>query len=225
MMRHEGSRSAKGGEMRTGLIGRKLGMSQMFTESGRREAVTLILVGPCAVVARKTVDKDGYNAIQVGFDEMKPSRVSKPLKGEFAKAKVTPRRILKEFRVDDPEAYAIGSEIDVTHFAVDAMVDISGESVGKGFAGVMKRWGFRGLGASHGAHKVHRSGGSIGQCQTPGRVFKNKKMAGHMGTNRVTVQNLKVARVDANRNILVVNGSIPGHKGTIVLVRDAVKKA
>ncbi|ABK43366.1 LSU ribosomal protein L3P [Magnetococcus marinus MC-1] len=210
--------------MRSGLIGRKLGMSQMFTEDGQRIPVTLVQLGPCAVVAKRSDEQDGYNAVQLGFEEAKPSRLSKTVRGQYAKANVTPRRVLREFRVSNPESYEVGQELTAEQFAVDSFVDVTGKTVGKGFAGVMKRWGFRGGRASHGAHKVHRSGGSIGQCQTPGRVYKNKKMAGHMGQQTRTVQNLKVAYVDAVQSIIAVKGSIPGSKGSLVLVRDALKK-
>lgn len=211
--------------MRAGLIGRKLGMSQMFRDNGECWPVTVIKLGPCPVVARKTVEKDGYSAVQLGFEESKPSRVKKPQKVMFSKAGVTPQRFLHEFRVDDLDTVEIGQQLTVEHFTVDGQVDITGRSIGKGFAGGMKRWGFKGGRASHGAHKNHRSPGSIGQCQTPGRVFKGKKMAGHLGDSRVSVQNLKVAMVDTDRNLLVVKGSVPGSEGSIVFVRDAVKKS
>ncbi|MEG3639794.1 50S ribosomal protein L3 [Magnetococcus sp. PR-3] len=210
--------------MRSGLIGRKLGMSQMFTEDGQRIAVTLVQLGPCAVVAKRTEEQDGYNAIQLGFEEAKPSRISKTVRGQYAKANVTPRRVLREFRVANPNDYEVGQELNAEHFAVDSFVDVTGRTVGKGFAGGMKRWGFRGGRATHGSHKVHRSIGSIGQCQTPGRVFKNKKMPGQMGKETQTVQNLKVAFVDSEKSIVAVKGSIPGSKGSLVLVRDALKK-
>ncbi|MBF0282998.1 MAG: 50S ribosomal protein L3 [Magnetococcales bacterium] len=210
--------------MRTGLIGRKLGMTQMFMPDGKRVPVTLLQVGPCAVVAKRVEEKDGYTAIQVGFEEMKPSRVAKPIKGHYAKASVTPRRILKEFRVSDLESYQIGQELTVALFQVNGYVDVTSKSVGKGFAGTMKRYGFAGGNASHGAKKIHRSGGSIGQCQSPGRVFPGKKMAGQMGNENVTMQNLRITVVDAERNLLAVKGSVPGSKGTMVLIRDAVKK-
>lgn len=209
--------------MRAGLIGRKLGMSQMFTESGERIPVTVLEMGPCPIVGTRSEEKDGYNAVQLGFEEMKPQRVKKPQKGFFASVNVTPRRVIREFRVDNSEGYEVGTELTVDLFKVDGVVDVVGRSVGKGFAGVMKRWGFKGGRASHGAHKNHRSPGSIGQCQTPGRVFKNKKMAGHMGDRRVTIQNLRVAAVDQEKNLLVIKGAVPGPEGGLVLVHDAVK--
>ncbi|MBF0369247.1 MAG: 50S ribosomal protein L3 [Magnetococcales bacterium] len=210
--------------MAAGLIGRKIGMTQMFAEDGRRLPVTVLQVGPCPVVAKKTLDRDGYDAVQLGFLEQKPSRISKPVKGQFANAKVAPTQFLREFRVDDPEQYQIGDLLKVDRFEVDRFVDVTGRSIGKGFAGVVKRWGFKGGRASHGAHKTHRAPGSIGQCQYPGRVFKNKKMAGHMGDITVTVQNLQIAGVDVEKNLLMVKGGIPGSKGSLVLIRNAIKK-
>ena len=208
--------------MRTGLIGRKVGMTQVFTDDGNRIPVTVIKLGPCTVVTKR--DEEGSGAIQLGFEDAKPSRVTKPLRGHFAKNGVTPKRVLREFKVSDPASYEVGQDISVDQFVVGTFVDVTGRSVGKGFAGVMKRHGFKGGRASHGAHKVHRSGGSIGQCQDPGRVFKNKKMAGHMGDENITVQNVMVAAVDEERGLLLVKGSIPGSKGGVVIVRDAVKK-
>lgn len=211
--------------MRNGLIGRKLGMTQIFTADGKCVPVTLLQVGPCPVVGRKTEDKHGYNAIQIGFEEVKPSRVDKPIKGIYAQANVTPRRVMREFRVEDPNAFEVGQELTVGQFEENKFVDVTGTSVGKGFAGVMKRWGFRGGRASHGAKKIHRSAGAIGQCQTPSRVWKGKKMAGQMGNERVTVLGLQIAVIDAEKNLLAVKGSVPGAEGSLVLVRDAVKKS
>lgn len=211
--------------MRTGLIGRKVGMTQIFKDDGIRQPVTIIEVGPCSVVAKKTSDKDGYDAVQLGYDEAKPSRVTKSLKGHFAKAGTPPMRVLKEFRVSDPEALEIGTQVTVVHFEAGAYIDVTGRTIGKGFAGAMKRWGFKGGRASHGAHRTHRSPGSIGQCQDPGRVFKNKKMSGHMGDAIKTVQNLQIAAVDAERNLLLVMGSVPGAKGGVLFVNDAIKKS
>ncbi|MEO5346253.1 MAG: 50S ribosomal protein L3 [Magnetococcus sp. YQC-9] len=211
--------------MRAGLIGRKLGMSRIFTQDGKSVAVTLVKVGPCPVVGVKTIEKNGYDAVQLGFEDAKPSRVKKPERGVFAKANVPPQRILKEFRVGDTADYQVGESLTLERFEAGGRVDVTGRSVGKGFAGGMKRWGFRGGRASHGAHLTHRSPGSIGQCQTPGRVFKNKKMAGHMGDVNVTVMGLTVASVDLERNLLVLEGSVPGSKGSVLLIRDAVKTA
>ncbi|MBF0189903.1 MAG: 50S ribosomal protein L3 [Magnetococcales bacterium] len=211
--------------MRAGLIGRKLGMSRIFTTDGKSVAVTLLKVGPCPIVGVKTTDVDGYNAVQLGYEDAKPSRVKKPVRGLYAKANVPPQRILKEFRVDDTAEYQAGESLRLERIEAGARVDVTAKSVGKGFAGGMKRWGFRGGRASHGAHLTHRSPGSIGQCQTPGRVFKNKKMAGHMGDVNVTVMGLTVALVDLERNLLVLKGSVPGSKGSVVFIRDAVKSA
>lgn len=210
--------------MRSGLIGRKLGMSQIFTADGRRLPVTVLQVGPCTVVTTRTQATDGYNAVQLGFEEAKPTRVSKPERGHFAKANVSPKRVLREFRVAEPASYQVGQDLVVTQFVEGAFVDVTGQSIGKGTAGVMKRYGFHGGNASHGAKKVHRSAGSTGQCQSPGRVFKNKRMAGRMGDDTVTMQNIQVALVDAERHLLVVKGSVPGAKGSVVLIRDAIKK-
>nr|CAX84031.1 50S ribosomal protein L3 [uncultured bacterium] len=209
--------------MRAGLIGRKLGMSRIFTADGKSVAVTLVKVGPCPIVGVKRGEPDGYEAVQLGYEDAKPSRVKKPERGVFAKANVPPQRILKEFRVDDASGYQPGESLGLNLFEVGGRVDVTGRSVGKGFAGGMKRWGFRGGRASHGAHLTHRSPGSIGQCQTPGRVFKNKKMAGHMGDVNVTAMGLTVAMVDLERNLLVLKGSVPGSKGSVVFIRDAVK--
>ncbi|MBF0261671.1 MAG: 50S ribosomal protein L3 [Magnetococcales bacterium] len=211
--------------MRAGLIGRKLGMSRIFTEDGKSVAVTLVKVGPCPVIGLKTSEKDGYEAVQLGFEDAKPSRVKKPVRGIFAKANVPPQRILKEFRVTETSEYEVGLSLTLERIEAGGRVDVTGRSVGKGFAGGMKRWGFRGGRASHGAHLTHRSPGSIGQCQTPGRVFKNKKMAGHMGDENVTVMSLTVASVDLERNLLVLKGSVPGSKGSVLFIRDAVKAA
>ncbi|MBF0184571.1 MAG: 50S ribosomal protein L3 [Magnetococcales bacterium] len=211
--------------MGAGLIGRKLGMTRIFTDEGKSWPVTVLQAGPCHVVGIKSAETHGYNAIQLGFEEMKPSRGKKPVKGVYAKANVTPKRVMREFRVEDSSQYEIGQALTVDLFPVNKQVDVTGQSVGKGFAGVMKRWGFHGGRATHGTHLTHRSPGSIGQCQTPGRVFKNKKMAGHMGDARITVQNLVVTVADPERNLLVVKGSVPGAKGSVVLIRDAVKGA
>ncbi|NGZ05049.1 MAG: 50S ribosomal protein L3 [Magnetococcales bacterium] len=211
--------------MRAGLIGRKLGMSRIFSPDGKSVAVTLLKVGPCPVVGVKSVETNGYNAVQLGFEEAKPSRVQKPVRGIYAKANVAPQRMLKEFRVSEPGNYQPGQVLTLEQIEAGVRVDVTGRSVGKGFTGSMRRWGFRGGRATHGAHLTHRSPGSIGQCQTPGRVFKNKKMAGHMGDENVTVMGLIVASVDLEQNLLVVKGSVPGSKGSVVYIRDAVKAA
>lgn len=211
--------------MRAGIVGRKLGMTRIFTENGQAVPVTVIQAGPCSVVMLKNEADHGYNAVQVGFEDIKPTRAKKPVKGHYAKANVPVKKVLREFRVDDISAYEIGQSLTVENYTVDKMVDVTGVSIGKGFAGGVKRWGFRGGRASHGAHRTHRSPGSIGQCQTPGRVFKNKKMAGHMGVDKQTILNMKVAAVDVEKNLLVVKGSVPGAKGSVVFIRDAIRSA
>jgi large subunit ribosomal protein L3 len=209
--------------MTMGLIGRKRGMTRIFTEDGVSTPVTVIEVEPNRVSQLKTVDTDGYNAIQVTVGERKASRVSKPEAGHFAKAQAAAGRKVCEFRLDADAELELGAEIKVDMFEVGQKVDISGMTKGKGFAGVVKRYGFRGGDATHGNSLSHRAPGSIGQCQTPGRVFKNKKMAGHMGDKQRTLQNLSVVMVDAERNLLLVKGSVPGSKGSDVIVRPAVK--
>ncbi|MBF0456173.1 MAG: 50S ribosomal protein L3 [Magnetococcales bacterium] len=211
--------------MRSGIIGRKLGMTRIFTEQGEAIPVTVLQVGPCPVVMLKNEAEHGYNAVQLGFEDVKPTRAQKPVKGHFAKANVPVKKVLREFRVDSSQSYEVGQTLTVENYAVDNLVDVTGKTIGKGFAGSVKRWGFRGGRASHGAHRTHRSPGSIGQCQTPGRVYKNKKMAGHMGVDTQTILNLKVASIDVEKNLLVVKGSIPGAKGSVVYVRDSLRSA
>lgn len=211
--------------MRTGLIAKKLGMSSMFTEQGNRVTLTFLQLEDLQVVGKKTIERDGYNAVVLGSTIKKASKVSKPMKKVFANAKVEPRRILKEFRVSEANMLEIGSELKATHFVPGQYIDVSGKSIGKGFAGVMKRHNFRGLEATHGVSISHRSHGSTGQCQDPGKVFKGKKMAGHLGDENVTVQNLRIVEVNAEKGIVVVSGSVPGSKGKYVLIKDAVKKA
>lgn len=211
--------------MRAGMIGRKLGMTRIFAENGEAVPVTVLEAGPCFVVMLKKEAEHGYNAVQLGYEDVKPTRASKPNRGHFAKANIPVKRMLREFRVDDPGVYAVGQTLTVESFAVDARVDVTGTTIGKGFAGSVKRWGFRGGRASHGAHRTHRSAGSIGQCQTPGRVFKNKKMAGHMGNDTQTILNLKIAAVDTENNLLIIKGSVPGSKGSVVLVRDSIRES
>jgi large subunit ribosomal protein L3 len=211
--------------MRAGMIGRKLGMTRIFTDKGDAIPVTVLQVGPCSVVMLKNEVDHGYSAVQLGFEDMKLTRAAKPQKGHFAKANVPVKKVLREFRVSDSATYEIGQTLTVNNFALDALVDVTGETIGKGFAGGMKRWGFKGGRASHGAHRTHRSNGSIGQCQTPGRVYKNKKMSGHMGTDTQTILNLKVAAIDEEKNLLVIKGSVPGAKGSVVYVRDATRSA
>jgi large subunit ribosomal protein L3 len=209
--------------LRSGLIATKLGMSCHYNERGDRVAVTLLQIQDCQVVEHKTLEKNGYSAVVVGaYNTVK---VSKPLKKFYESKKLHPKRKLKEFRVSEDNLLEIGKELRPSFFASGQFVDISGNSVGKGFAGAMKRHGFRGLEASHGTSISHRSHGSTGQCQDPGKVFKGKKMAGHMGDVRVTMQNLRIIQVDDERGIIVVSGSIPGPKGLCVVVRDAIKKS
>ena len=210
--------------MRTGLVARKLGMTRLFTEDGTHVPVTVLKVDNCQVVAQRTQEKDGYTAIQLGVDTAKPKNVTKALRGHYAKASVEPKRKLAEFRVPVEGLVDVGAELSVEHFIVGQFVDVTGTTVGKGFAGVMKRHNFRGLEASHGVSISHRSHGSTGQRQDPGKVFKGKKMAGHMGDRQRTQQNLQVIRTDAARGLIMVKGSIPGSEGGYVLVRDAVKK-
>lgn len=209
--------------MTIGLIGRKRGMTRIFSEDGVSTPVTVIEVSPNRVSQLKSVDTDGYNAIQVTMGERKASRVSKSEAGHFSKAQAPVGRDVCEFRVDSIDEYALGAEIKLDLFEAGQKIDVSGLTKGKGFAGVVKRYGFRGGDATHGNSLSHRAPGSIGQCQTPGRVFKNKKMAGHMGDKQRTLQNLSVVRVDAERNLLLVKGSVPGPTGSSVVVRPAVK--
>lgn len=210
--------------MRTGLVARKLGMTRLFTEDGAHVPVTVLKVDNCQVVAQRTEEKDGYSAIQIGVEAAKPKNVSKAMRGHFAKANVEPKRKLVEFRIASEAMVDVGAELSVEHFVVGQFVDVTGKTVGKGFAGVMKRHNFRGLEATHGVSISHRSHGSTGQRQDPGKVFKGKKMAGHMGDRQRTQQNLQVIRTDAARGLIMVKGSIPGSEGQYVVIRDAVKK-
>ncbi len=210
--------------MRTGLIAKKLGMTSVYTEEGVETPVTVLHVDNCQVVANKTIAKDGYTAVQLGVGAAKVKNVSKALRGHYAKAKVEPKRKLVEFRVEENGLIEPGTEIVASHFVPGQYVDVVGNSVGKGFAGVMKRYNFAGLEATHGVSVSHRSHGSTGQRQDPGRVFKGKKMAGHMGTVRVTTQNLQVVSVDDERGLIIVKGAVPGTENGFVLVKDACKK-
>jgi large subunit ribosomal protein L3 len=206
-----------------GILGTKLGMTQVFDENNRVVPVTVIQAGPNVITQLRTADRDGYTAVQVAYGAIDPRKVTKPVAGQYAKAGVTPRRHLAEIRVADVSELEIGQELTAEIFADGTKVDVTGTSKGKGFAGVMKRHGFSGLGASHGAHRVHRAPGSIGGCATPGRVFKGMRMAGRMGNDTVTTQNLTVHKVDAEAGLLLIKGAIPGRKGGIVVIRDAVK--
>ncbi|MDF3034380.1 MAG: ribosomal protein [Alphaproteobacteria bacterium] len=209
--------------MRTGLIAEKIGMTQIFTEDGTQVPVTVLKVDNCSVVAVRTVEKHGYKALQLGAKVAKTQSLTKPMRGYFAKAEVDPKVHLYEFRVDDENAASVGQAINADMFTVGQFIDVTGTSIGKGFAGAMKRHNFGGLRASHGVSVSHRSHGSTGNRQDPGKVFKNKKMAGHMGARRVTKLNLKVHDVDAERGLIYVKGSVPGARGSIVYVRDAIK--
>ncbi|WP_172327025.1 50S ribosomal protein L3 [Mangrovicoccus sp. HB161399] len=210
--------------MRSGIIAKKVGMTRLFMEDGRQIPVTVLQLDALQVVAQRTADKDGYSAVQLGAGTAKAKRVSKAMRGHFAAASVAPKRKLVEFRVDPENLIEIGAEISAEHYVAGQKVDVSGTSIGKGFAGAMKRHNFGGLRASHGVSISHRSHGSTGQCQDPGKVFKGKKMAGHMGAARVTTQNLEVVRTDADRGLIMVKGAVPGSKGGWVTVKDAVKK-
>jgi large subunit ribosomal protein L3 len=206
-----------------GILGTKLGMTQVFDEQNRVVPVTVVKAGPNVVTQVRTQDKDGYTAVQLAFGAVDPRRVNKPRTGHFDKAGVTPRRFLAELRTTDAETYEIGQEITAEVFAAGVEVDVTGTSKGKGYAGVMKRHGFKGQGASHGAQAVHRKPGSIGGCATPGRVFKGLRMAGRMGNDRVTTQNLTVHAVRADDGLLLIKGAVPGPKGGVLFVRSAAK--
>ena len=208
--------------MQKAIIGKKLGMTQLFTEDGTVIPVTVIEAGPVSVVQKKTVENDGYSAIQVGFGDCKDKNVTKPLKGHFAKAGVANKKHLREFRLEDDSAYNVGDEIKVDIFAEGEKVDVTGISKGHGFAGTIKRWGTHRGPMTHGSG-YHRGVGSMGACSTPSRVMKNKRLPGHMGVEQVTVQNLDVVKVDAEKNIILVKGAVPGPKGGIVTIRDTVK--
>lgn len=211
--------------MQKAIIGKKIGMTQIFDESGKVIPVTVVEAGPCVVSQKKTVENDGYASIQIGFGDIKAQKVTKPMRGHFAKADVAPKRTLREFRVENIDAYNVGDLIKADVFEAGEKVDITGTSKGKGYAGVIKRWNFGRLKESHGSGPVARHGGSIGMCSDPSKVFKGKKMAGHLGAERVTVQNLTVVKVDAENNLIAVKGAIPGPNGGTVLIHDSIKKA
>ncbi len=211
--------------MRTGLIAKKLGMTRIYSEDGQHIPVTVLQVGGCQVVAQRTAEKNGYTAIQLGFGTCKAKNLGKGLRGHFAKAKVEAKAKLAEFRVSPENMLQVGDQLAANHFVVGQFVDVSGVSIGRGFQGPMKRHNFAGLKATHGVSIRHRSHGSTGQRQDPGRVFKNKRMAGHMGDVRVTAQNLKVVSTDNDQGLVFVNGCIPGAEGSFVLLKDSVKKA
>jgi large subunit ribosomal protein L3 len=209
----------------SGLLGEKLGMTQVFDARGRVVPVTVIKAGPCVVTAVRSPESDGYTAVQLGFGEVDPRKVNKPEGGHFRKAGVTPRRHVVEIRTDDAASYQVGQELTADVFAEGSLVDVVGTSKGKGTAGVMKRHGFKGLGSSHGTQRKHRSPGSIGACATPARVFKGLKMAGRMGNVRTTTQNLSIHAIDAENNLILLKGAVPGPAGGLVLVRTPSKGA
>ncbi|WP_449395924.1 50S ribosomal protein L3 [Devosia riboflavina] len=210
--------------MRSGLIAQKLGMTRIFAEDGSHVPVTVLALQNCQVVAQRTVEKDGYVALQLGAGQAKAKNVSKAERGHYAVAKVEPKRHVAEFRVDAENLIEVGATLKADHFAEGQLVDVTGTSIGKGFAGGMKRWNFGGLRASHGVSVSHRSIGSTGGRQDPGKTFKNKKMPGHMGDRRITTQNVKVVKTDVERGLLLIQGSVPGSKGAWIMVKDAVKK-
>ena len=210
--------------MQKALIGKKIGMTQIFDEKGKVIPVTVVEAGPCTVVMKKTIENDGYEAVQLGFGDVKVLRVNKPMTGHFKKADVAPKKTLKEFKIDI-ESVNVGDILKADIFAAGEKVDVVGTSKGKGTAGSIKRWNFSRLKESHGTGPVARHAGSLGACSDPSRVYKGKKLAGHLGCERVTIQNLDVVKVDAENNLLAIKGAIPGPKGGIVVIRDAVKKA
>ena len=209
--------------MQKAIIGKKIGMTQIFDANGKVIPVTVVEAGPCVVSQKKTVESDGYNAIQVGFGDLKANKVNKPMKGHFAKGDVAPKKTLREFRLDNIDAYNVGDLIKADVFAAGDKVDVTGTSKGKGYAGVIKRWNFQRLKETHGSGPVARHGGSNGACSSPSRVFPGMKMAGHLGAERVTVQTLTVAKIDAENNLIAVKGAVPGPNGGIVVIRDSVK--
>ncbi|GGK13687.1 50S ribosomal protein L3 [Pilimelia terevasa] len=205
-----------------GILGAKLGMTQVW-DNNRVVPVTVVQAGPCVVTQVRTADKDGYSAVQLAYGDIDPRKVNKPVQGHYAKADVAPRRHLVELRTADAGEYALGQEVNAETFPAGAVIDVTGKTKGKGFAGVMKRHGFHGLKASHGVERKHRSPGSIGGCATPGRVFKGLRMAGRMGGRRFTVQNLTVQAVDTEKNLILIKGAVPGPAGALVLIRTAAK--
>jgi len=209
--------------MRTGVIAKKVGMTRLFQEDGRHVPVTVLSLDNVQVVGRRETERDGYTAVQLGAGSAKAKNLSKPERGHFGKAEVEPKAKLVEFRVAEDALLDVGAELTADHFVAGQLVDVQGVTQGKGFAGAMKRWGFKGLRATHGVSVSHRSHGSTGNRQDPGRVFKNKKMAGHMGARNRTQQNLEVVRTDVTRGLIFVRGSVPGHKGSWLLIKDSVK--
>ena len=211
--------------MQKGIIGKKIGMTQIFDANGKVVPVTVVEAGPCPVTQKKTIENDGYESVQLGFQDVKVERLSKPLKGHFAKADVAPKRVLKEFRLSDISSVNVGDVIKADIFAVGDMVDVTGTSKGKGTAGAIKRWNFSRLKETHGTGPVARHAGSLGACSDPSRVYKGKKLAGHLGHEKVTVQNLSIVKIDAENNLIAIKGAIPGPKGSFVVIKDTCKKA
>ncbi len=211
--------------MEKGLIGKKIGMTQIFDEKGNVVPVTVIEAGPCPVVMKKTMEKDGYEAVQLGFGDVKVQRLNKPKAGHFKKADVAPKKNLREFKLANGDSVNVGDILKADIFDAGDLVDVTGTSKGKGTAGSIKRWNFSRLKESHGTGPVHRHAGSLGACSDPSRVYKGKKLAGHLGHERVTIQNLSVVKIDAENNLIAIKGAVPGPKGGIVLIRDCVKKA
>ena len=211
--------------MQKGIIGRKIGMTQIFDEKGCVIPVTVVEAGPCVVVQKKTVENDGYEAIQLGFEDVKAEKVNKPMKGHFAKSDVAPKRILREFRLADCAALNVGDVVKTDAFAVGEHVDVVGTSKGKGYAGAIKRWNHSRLKETHGTGPVARHAGSLGACSSPSRVYKGMKGAGHLGAERVTVQNLEIVKIDVENNLIAIKGAIPGARKGIVVISDTVKKA
>ena len=209
--------------MQKGIIGKKMGMTQIFDENGKVVPVTVVEAGPCTVVQKKTVESDGYVAVQLGYGDISAKKVSKPAKGHFDKADVAPKRTLREFRLDDISAMNVGDILKADVFAVGDRIDVVGTSKGKGYAGAIRRWNQHRLRESHGTGPVARHAGSMGSCSTPSRVFKGKRLPGHLGAERVTIQNLKVVKVDAENNLIAIKGAIPGPKGSVVCISDSVK--
>jgi len=210
--------------MFSGLIGRKVGMTQIFSEKGESIPVTLIEAGPCVVLQKKTSGKEGYEAVQLGYEDIKEKKLTKSLKAKFSKVKIKSKRYIREFRVNNPDDYEVGQELNVDIFEEGSFIDVCGTSKGKGFAGVIKRWGFKGGPKSHGS-RFHRAPGSIGSSASPSRVFKGQKLPGQMGNKRVTIQSLKIVKLDKDKNLLVVKGAIPGANKQIVIVKKAEKKS
>ncbi len=211
--------------MQKGIIGKKIGMTQIFDEKGNVVPVTVVEAGPCVVVQKKTVENDGYAAVQLGFGDLRPAQVNKPMAGHFAKSDVAPKRTLREFRLADCEALSVGDIVKADTFAVGDHIDVVGTSKGKGYAGAIKRWNFHRLKESHGTGPNARHAGSLGACSSPSRVYKGTKAAGHLGAERVTVQNLEIVKIDVENNLIAIKGAIPGPRKGIVLISDTVKKA